>query len=162
MLKIILKTLILILLFQSIAVAREINIDKLIDQAKSSNKHLFVFLHKTGCGYCKNMRDFTLDDNAIKKMIEKKFLFVHININEHDNILYKNFKGDGQAFAKYVGYDFYPTSLFFDDVKDISYAVPGYRDEKFFNVILHYVDSKSYQKINFRKYKENFDFNKKL
>jgi thioredoxin-related protein len=142
--------------------AREIDIDNLIQKAKISNKHLFVFLHKTDCGYCDSMIEFTLDDEKVKEIVEKKFLFVHININENDNVTYKNFKGGGKEFAKHVGYNFYPTSLFFDDEKDISYAVPGYRDEKIFNVILNYVDSKSYKKISFRKYAQQFDFNKKL
>jgi len=162
MLKVIIKTLVLIILFQTLSVAREINIDKLVQQAKSSKKHLFVFLHKTDCGYCDSMIEFTLDDDAVKKMVDTKFLFVHININENDEVSYRDFKGSGKEFAQHVKYNFYPSSLFFDDVGDISYAVPGYRDEKVFNLILHYVDSKSYKKISFRKYTERADFKKKL
>ncbi len=162
MLKTVIKTLILVLLLQTAGVARDINIDRLVQQAKSSNKHLFVFLHKTDCGYCDSMIEFTLDDEIVKELVKRRFLFVHININDSDTVFYKNFKGNGKAFAKHVKYNFYPTSLFFDDDNDISYAVPGYRDEKTFNAILNYVDSKSYQKISFRKYKANFDFNKKL
>ena len=162
MLKTIIKTLLFIILFQTLSVARDVDVDKLVQQAKSSNKHLFVFLHKTDCGYCDSMIEFTLDDDAVKKMIETKFLFVHININENDNVSYRDFNGSGKEFAKHVKYNFYPSSLFFDDDGDISYAVPGYRDEKVFDLILHYVDSKSYNKISFRKYKEKADFNKKL
>jgi len=162
MLKVIFKALILILLIQTTGVARDINIDKLVQKAKFSNKHLFLFLHKTNCGYCENMIEFTLDDNTVKELIKKRFLFIQININENDVVTYKQFQGNGKDFAKHVKYNFYPTSLFFDDDNDISYAVPGYQDEKTFDAILNYIDSKSYQKINFRKYKAKFDSKKKL
>jgi len=162
MLKTMIKILALTILFQTISVARDIDIDKLVQQAKSSKKHLFVFLHKTDCGYCESMIEFTLDDDAVKKMVETKFLFVHININDKDNVSYRDFKGSGKEFVQHIKYNFYPSSLFFDDDGDLSYAVPGYRDEEVFNIILHYVDSKSYDKISFRKYREKADFNKKL
>ena len=162
MLKIFTKVFIIILLLQSISMAREINLNDISKSAVKSNKTLFVFLHKTNCGYCENMMDFTLDDDKIKAFIEKKFLFVHINISEKDDVIYKNFKGNTQDFAKYIGYDFYPTSLFFDEENDLSYVVPGYKDEEKFFKILNYVDSKSYDRTSFRSYENEFDFKKKL
>ena len=151
-----------IVLLHSILIAREINLNNLSKTAIKSNKTLFVFLHKTDCGYCESMIEFTLDDEKIKPFLKKRFLFVHINITEKDSITYRDFKGSGRDFAKQIGFNFYPTSLFFDEQNDLSYAAPGYQDEKKFFAILHYVDSKSYNKISFRKYENNFDFNKKF
>ncbi len=138
--------------------AREINIDKLIDTATSSNKHLFIFLHKTDCAYCVKMIDFTLNDDLIKELIEKYFVYEHINISDKDVITYKGFKGNGQEFAKHVGYDLYPSSLFFAENKEIIFGEAGYIDsnilpnEKRFYVILKYIQSQSYKERDYDRY----------
>jgi len=138
--------------------AREINIDKLIDTATSSNKHLFIFLHKTDCGYCVRMIDFTLNDDVIKELIEKYFVYEHINIRDTDVVTYKDFKGNGREFAKHVGYDFYPSFLFFDENKEIIFGETGYIDsnivpnEKRFHRILNYIESQSYKEKDYDHY----------
>lgn len=138
--------------------AREINIDKLIDTATSSNKHLFIFLHKTDCGYCVSMIDFTLNNEVVKEFIEKYFIYEHINIRDKDVITYKGFKGNGQEFAKHMGYAFYPSSLFFDKNKELIFGEAGYIDsnvlpnEKRFYTILHFIQTKVYKEQEYDHY----------
>jgi thioredoxin-related protein len=156
MLKIIAKAFFLISLLHTFATAREINLDEFAKTALKMNKHLFVFLHKTDCGYCESMIEFTLDDDRVKSLLEKKFIFVHMNIREKDHITYKKFEGNARAFAKEVGYDFYPTSIFFDDKNEIVYAAPGYQDEERFYAILNYVDTESYKRIGFKTFKKTW------
>lgn len=156
MFKLILKVFLSILLLQTYLSARDINLDKLSNLALKSNKTLFVFLHRTDCGYCESMLQFTLDDDYVTPFVEKKFLYEHINISEKDVVTYKDFKGTGREFAKSIGYDFYPTSVFFDEQADISYAIPGYQEEKKFYKVLNYIDSKAYKNSSFRAYSKSF------
>ncbi len=159
MFKTTIKIFLSILVLQLTLHAREINIDKLIDNATKEDKHLFVWLHKTGCGYCENMREFTLENEAIKVFIDKYFIFVHINVSQKDIVIYKDFQGSGREFAQHIGYDFYPTSLFFDDNGEIVYEEVGYRDtkalsnEKRFYKILNFIKSKSYKEVDYEEYK---------
>lgn len=138
--------------------AREINIDKLIDTATSSNKHLFIFLHKTDCGYCVSMIEFTLNYKIIKEFIEKYFVYEHINISDKDLIRYKDFKGNGREFAEHIGSAFYPSSLFFGENKEIIFKEAGYIDsnilpnEKRFYTILNYIQSQSYKEKEYDSY----------
>jgi thioredoxin-related protein len=162
MLKSLSKIFLFILIAQNLLFAREINIDSLIKEAAVSSKHLFVWLHKTDCGYCDSMKEFTLDDDTVKDFVDKRFVFLHINIYEKDSVYYKDFKGDGRSFAKLVGYNFYPTSLFFNDKGKLIYAAPGYQDEKIFFTILNYIDSKSYEKMEFEVFENKLDFEKEL
>ncbi len=138
--------------------AREININKLIDTATSSNKYLFIFLHKTDCVYCESMLEFTLNNDIIKEYLTKYFIYEHINIRDRDLIRYKDFKGNGREFAKHVGYDFYPSSLFFDENKEIIFGEAGYinskisPNEKRFYTILYFIQSKAYKKQDYDDY----------
>ena len=161
MIKNIIKTFLIVLIVQISLQAKEININQIINDAKDSNKHLFVWLHKTDCGYCESMKEFTLQNNIIKSFIDKHFIFMHINVMEKNKITYNGFSGDGRAFAKEVGYDFYPSSLFFDNNSSIVYAEVGYRDnsklpnEKRFYSILNFIESDSYKKMDYEDYQFN-------
>jgi thioredoxin-related protein len=159
MIKKTIKLFLLILALQITLSARVINIDNLITTANKTQKHLFIWLHKTDCGFCENMREFTLENEVIKNFIENHFIFVHINVYEKDSLKYKEFRGNSREFAKEIGYDFYPASIFFDSDGDIAFAEVGFIDsvkkpnEKRFFKILNYIDSKSYKKIQYSDYK---------
>jgi thioredoxin-related protein len=146
--------------------AKEINIDLLAKQASKEHKHLFVWLHKTGCGYCENMREFTLQNDVVKAYISKHFIYQHINVSKGDDVIYKGFTTSAKEFAKKLGYDFYPSSLFFDKDANLIFADVGFMDgatlsheEKFYK-ILHFINSNIYKKMDFDEYK--FDFDKEL
>lgn len=146
--------------------AREINLDKLIHKATLSHKHLFVFLHKTHCGYCENMKEFTLQNETIHSFINKNFIYEHINVSMNDTVIYQDFHGTAKEFANEIGYDFYPTALFFDVEGELVFAEVGYRDskkesnEKRFYKILHYINSQAYKNNHITDYK--FITNKEL
>ena len=159
MYKTVIKVFLLILTLQLTLDARVINIDNIITTAKKSDKHLFVWLHKTDCGYCENMREFTLENETIKAFIDKNFIFIHINVYEKDSVKYQDFRGNGLEFAKDIGYNFYPSSLFFNDEGDMVLSEVGFIDkdkepnEERFYKILNFIKSKSYEKMNISDYK---------
>ncbi len=156
---ILIKTFLIILILQISLQARQINIDNLVNSAKKQQKHLIVWFHKTDCGYCESMKEFTFNNDIIKDYMTKYFLFEHINVYDIDSITYGDFRGNGREFAQEVGYDFYPTTLFFDDDANEAYVEIGYIDnkrmsnEKRFYKILNFVNTKSYKKIEFEDYK---------
>lgn len=154
----IIRIFLLIITLQLALNARDINIDNILTTAKKSDKHLLVWLHKTGCGYCENMREFTLENDTVSAYLEKNFIFVHINVNEKDNVTYQNFTYNGREFAQDVGYDFYPASLFFNHEEEIELAEVGFIDsekepnEKRFYKMLNFMESKSYKNIDYEDY----------
>ena len=159
MYKTVIKVFLLILTLQLTLQARVINIDNIITTAKKSDKHLFVWLHKTDCGYCENMREFTLENETIAAFIDENFIFIHINVYEKDSVKYQDFRGNGLEFAKDIGYNFYPSSLFFNDEGDMILSEVGFIDkdkepnEERFYKILNFIKSKSYEKMNISDYK---------
>jgi thioredoxin-related protein len=160
--KSILTLLFLIISLQLTLDARDIDINAIVSDAKKTDKHVLVFLHKTDCGYCDSMIIFTLDDDAVKEMIKKYFVFIDINISDNDKVTYKSFKGSGHDFAKHVGYNFYPSSLFIDENDEIVFAAPGRQDENDFYIMLNYVNSKSYKTMDLQSFENTKDFEKEF
>jgi thioredoxin-related protein len=127
--------------------ANDINLDKLVIEAKKDNKHILVFLHTTGCDYCLRMQEFTFDDEMVNAAIEKDFIFVDINVKDNGFVMYDNFKVSKLKFAKETGYPMYPSCLFFDKNGELVYDGVGYKDEDKFLKILKVVSSESYDDI---------------
>lgn len=141
--------------------ARNIDVDAMVKKSVGMDKHLFIFLHRTDCGYCESMITFTLDDDPVKELIKKEFVYLHINISEDDVVRYKGFTGNGREFAKYVGYNIYPSSLFLNNKSEIIHAVPGYQDKDQFLLILKYIDSGEYKNVGYQTFKKKMDSIKK-
>lgn len=146
-------TFFLLLTLTNSLLARNIDINRIVKDSLKNNTHLFIFLHRTDCGYCESMLMFTLDDDPIKELISKDFVYLQINISEDDIIKYKNFTGNGRAFAKQVGYNIYPSSLFLNSDNEIIYATAGYQDKEQFMVTLRYVNSGAYKTMGYKTFK---------
>ncbi len=144
----------LLLSLQLTLSAKDININELVKEATAINKKVFIFLHRTDCGYCDSMISFTLDDDIVRPLIKNNFLEIHINIFDDNTIFYNDFTGDGRSFAKHIGYNMYPSSIFLDEQSKIIHAEVGYIDEKNFPISLNYVISSAYKSMDIVDYEE--------
>ena len=141
------KIIFLLLTIISINYANDVNLDKLKAEAKKTNKHILVFLHITGCNYCLKMKEFTFDDENVQAKIEKDFIFVDINVKDKGVVFFNNAKISKHEFAKEIGYNIYPSCLFFDKNGELVYDEIGYKDEKKFLKTLELVSSKAYNDL---------------
>jgi len=126
----------------------DIDLDKLVETAKKTDKHILVFLHTTGCPFCERMIEFTFDDDDVKAHIEKDFLFVDMNVKDDGLVSFDHQKITKLKFAKEIGYPMYPTCLFFDQNGELVYDEVGYKDEATFLKTLQTVSSKAYNDID--------------
>jgi len=131
----------------SIVFANDVNLDKLVIEAKKTDKHILVFLHITGCNYCLRMEEFTFDDDKVKAAIKKDFIFVDINVRDKGLVSFDKMKVSKLKFAKEIGYPMYPSCLFFDQNGELVYDEVGYRDEVKFLDTLQLVSTKAYNDI---------------
>lgn len=144
-----------LLLFQLSLSAREVKIDKLIITANLTAKTLLIWLHKPNCGYCSRMEKFTLKNDRVKQIIDKEFLFVHLDVYDNDKIIYQDFIGSTREFAIESGFDFYPTTLFFDKDGEIIYEAVGYHEKEKFIKVLQYISTNRYLDEDFDMFYKN-------
>lgn len=135
-----------------------IDIDKLSLQAKKENKHLLLFFHKDGCGFCEKMKYDTLDDSDIEDTIDQYFILVDIGIDDEGSILHRDFNGSKHEYAKSLEIGFYPTVGFVDGHNSIVYGVIGYRNVEIFSMLLKYVYSSEYKVMEWEDFKSKVEF----
>jgi thioredoxin-related protein len=128
-------------------------------EAKKSNKHIMLFIHKDNCGFCERM-NFNLDDSVVVKAIKKDFILLDINRDDDEIVSYQDFKGSNAKFLKALGVDFYPLVMFIDsESNEIIYTLSGYKDIDKILVVLDYIRTKSYKKMNLEKFEDELFFN---
>ena len=131
----------------SMTCANDVNLDQLVEDAKKANKHILVYLHTPGCPYCDKMQEFTLEDDTVNENIQKDLIFVDINVKDAGNVAFDGFNDSKLKFAKKIGYNVYPSCLFFDQNGDLVYDEVGYKEEDNFLKTLQMVSSKAYNDI---------------
>jgi thioredoxin-related protein len=104
------------------------------------------------------MQEFTIEDERVDRYIKDNYVFITINISLDDKIIYKSKKTTSLSFAKAIGYNFYPSSVFIGENSEIVYATPGYKDEDEFMAILKYVQSNMYNKMDYESYKREIGY----
>ena len=155
-----LKLLILALSLQVLVSAKVINVDNVVKQAREQDKQVLIFFHMTYCGACKKMIRVSLKNPDIIKQIDKDFIYLDLNINHDDNIVYKDFKGSIHQFARSFDVYMYPSTIFIDKESEVKYHLVGYRDKEKFSTVIEYVSTKSYEKMSLDSFISEKDFNK--
>jgi len=134
------------------------DINKLSLQAKKEKKHLLLFFHKDGCGFCEKMFYDTLDDSDIEEVRDEHFIFVDIGINDQGNIQHHDFNGSKHSYAKSLEISLYPTVGFIDANNSMVYGVVGYRKIEEFSLILKYIHSAAYKVMEWEAFKSKSEF----
>ena len=153
-------TLLFLLFFTSslFSDTKSIHIDQFSFQAKKENKHLLLFFHKEGCGFCEKMIYETLADSDIEDAIDKYFIFVDIGIDDEGNIEHRDFVGSKHGYAQSLEIDFYPTVGFVDGNNSIVYGAIGYRDIETFSLLLRYMYSGDYKVMELEDFISKVEF----
>ncbi|MEY2924201.1 MAG: hypothetical protein RLZZ337_749 [Bacteroidota bacterium] len=94
--------------------------DKVLDQASSSNKLVFIDVSTSWCGYCQKMNADTYTDAEVIRLVNTKFISKSIDAE----------KGEGISIASKYKVRGYPTVLILDSKgkllkKQVGYLKPN-------------------------------------
>ena len=118
--------------------------------ARASGRTLTLLWEQEGCHYCKKMHDVVFARDDIVDLIRKKFLVVQMDLWGK-----REFRGlDGkvaneQRMARNYLVRGTPTTLFFDDIGDVIFRMPGYGEPPVFKGVFRYVDERAYEGRSF-------------
>lgn len=138
----------------------EIDINKLVIEAKKQNKFIMFFHHVPGCPYCQAMLDENFKDENILQILNKDFIYVDIYTADKDTIVFKDFSGNHKEFSQYIGAFAYPATVFMNKEGKVIHIAIGYRNIDEHITDITYISTKSYETMNFQTYKEKRDFEK--
>jgi len=99
----------------------KMSVEKAIKEAKSSGKMIFIDVHTTWCGPCKEMARTTFQSDEVGKLFNKKFVNLKIDA-ENDP--------DGNDIVKTFGVSAYPTLLFLNSEGKLVKKLVGKQSEE--------------------------------
>lgn len=152
------KLLLGLLLITSFLSAETVDIDMLLERAKSEDRHIMFFAHIPGCPYCKKMLDVNFKDSEIKELIDKNFLLVDLYTKDPTIVKHGSFQGKKKKFARRLKALAYPATVFMDKNGKVVYRSIGYRNLGEYLAELNYIGSKSYKTTDLDSFRENFEF----
>lgn len=155
------KKIVLGILFSVVlSFADSINVDELLVQAKSEDKHIMFFFHIPGCPYCQRMIDENFNDSQVKELIEKNFILVDIYTADSSSVTFKGFEGKHKSFARHLGCRAFPSTYFMNGSGEVIYRSIGYRNIGEYVTELNYIGSRSYKDTDLESFRENYEFEK--
>jgi thioredoxin-related protein len=134
-------------------VGADLDLDRVIQESNSTNRHTILFLHKDGCRFCERMI-FDLEESNISETIDRDFLFIDINRDDDETISFKGYEGRNREFLNKIGVELYPTTIFVDNNGSFIHKIIGYRNPKKFLTILNYISSRAYKRVTFEEFED--------
>jgi thioredoxin-related protein len=104
-------------------VARDVSM--LVKQAKKENKHVILMVGGNWCIWCTRFNNFLMSDTSLKNILDKNYLFYHLNYSkENMNLDYLKKLGFPQRFG-------FPVMVILDgDGKQIHTQDSGYLEKE--------------------------------
>jgi len=149
-----------LLLFPYLLSGVDFNLNRIISDANRTDRAIFLFLHKDNCRFCERAI-FDLEKEDISKIVEDRFIFVDINRDDNETILFQDYNGTTEGFLKKLGVELYPTLIFLNGDGEFIYRVVGYRNIDKFKNILKYIYTKSYREVTFEEFEDELQTNKR-
>lgn len=111
-----------------------------LEQAKSQNRHVFLYFHAQWCAYCKKMEQSTFKDDSIASFLNKNFINIQIDTDK-DKEISDQWKVRGL-----------PTIWFLKPDGTRLDNLPGYVDSDFLGKVLTYIHSGKYETMSFNQF----------
>lgn len=138
-------------------------------------KMVLVELYTPWCGYCKRMEENTFKTPDIAKYMNKKFFNIKFNAESKDAVIFdgKTYNFDRKATSrgrhelatelmKKTNRKGYPTIAFLDENFELIQAVPGYKNAKEFEAIMHYFGDGVYKTKSWDDFIKQFNSEKNM
>ena len=129
------------------------DLQKDIETAENNNKTLTLLWEQKGCHYCEKMHKTVFQREDIVELIKNEFLVVQMDYwGERE---FRNFDGEMITEAEMARNYFVrgtPTTMFFDDIGDVLFRMPGYGEPPVFKAAFRYVHERAYIGQSFTKW----------
>lgn len=111
-----------------------------MELAKSRNKPVFLYFHADWCTYCRKFQGTTFKDKAVLAYLSENFISIEVDTDK-----YQDLAGQWQVRGL-------PTLWFLKPDNSRITSLPGYVGAKEFLQILKYINTASYEKMDFQEF----------
>jgi thioredoxin-related protein len=127
-----------------------LSFDAGMQEAKRTNKKVFVDVYTDWCGWCKKMDKEVFANGTIAPYLSEQFVLVKLNAESAARVSYKDSRSSEMELAREFGVTGYPTCLFLEPNGDLITVVPGYVKADDFFAVLKYFAESHYKKIDWQ------------
>lgn len=167
--------------FISNSYSQEINwisLDEAFKAQKENPKNIILDVYTNWCGPCKLMEKNTFKNKVIAQFINQHYYAVKFNAEGNETISFKGRKFENEGydksrsqsrnsthmFARFLGVNAYPTTVFFDDKMNLITPIRGYLVPQQLEIYLELFKNNQYKSVNSQREFDDFikNFKSKL
>jgi len=120
--------------------------------AGQQKKKLLIDVYTNWCSWCKKMDKEVYPSEKVRAALVTHFIAVKLDAESNKKLSYRGSSVSEQEFARLLGVNGYPTTLFFDEEMKPITMLPGYVNAESFADILTYVGQDHYRNIPYKDY----------
>jgi thioredoxin-related protein len=121
-----------------------------LEESSKHNKKMLVDVYTDWCSWCKKMDKEVYTDEHVIELLKQHFVVVKLNAESSKQLTYNGQKFTEQEFARALGIDGYPTTVFFQaDAKPIT-RIPGFMEAGTFLNVLQYIGEDHYRTTSYQ------------
>ncbi len=125
-----------------------------VNLAKTSHKKILVDVYTDWCSWCKKMDSDVYTDKEVVSRLNEQFILVKLNAESANRLSYKGKDFSEADFARELGVNGYPTTLFFDQNSNPITDFPGYAPPERFAKVLDFIGKDYYKSVSFQEFVE--------
>lgn len=123
-----------------------------IAEAKKSGKKILIDVYTDWCSWCKKMDTTTYTNKKISEYLKKNYVIIKLNAEGDEKIMYAGQTLSPAEFAKGMGVNGYPATLFMKSDGQPITLLPGYAEPDRFIHVLSFIGENHYEKKKFADY----------
>lgn len=120
--------------------------------AAQNGKKVLIFAEAEWCTYCKKMYKDVFPKQSVQDSLKKYYYPVRVDIESNEKIVFNDRETTGRQFAREHRVRGTPTTFFVEGDGTILGIQPGFIPAKTFEMLLSYVGSDAYGKVEFEEY----------
>jgi thioredoxin-related protein len=120
--------------------------------ARQTNKKVLIFAEEKWSVYCRKMADNVFSNRSVTDSIKTYFYPVKLDISSKKPIVYNKKETTPKKFARHYHIQATPTTIFLNNRGKKLAIQPGFISAQKFEMLLGFIGSGAFQKMNFRTY----------
>lgn len=117
--------------------------------AKKEKKMVLIDFYTDWCGFCKKMDRETYSDQRIIRYLNEKYVLVKINPEKSGDLKFRGNTYTYSTFARYIGVNGYPSTLFMEFDEELITMVPGFVSADEFINMIRFLGDRHYKTMKY-------------
>ena len=126
-----------------------------MELSRQQNKKVLIDVYTDWCGWCKKMEKEVYTDSRVSSALASDFVAIRLNAESKNTLTFNGEQIDEATFARAMGVNAYPTTIFLEPGAKPITKVEGYLEPQEFGTMLAFIGKDYYKTTTYEAFKSS-------